>query len=151
MPSVLEEPADQSPRAPSLSWTVSFAVLRAVALLIALGGFADLLFFGDDYQRASRYFRTHYQVANWSLVFLVCYPRLLFRWSSILAVPLVLASAVSAYAWNWLSRNEVLSVASGEVVLKNAAALLALGFAVEGCAALVRKLEERDHGPVRKW
>jgi hypothetical protein len=128
-----------------------FVVLRAVALLVALAGFADLLFFGDQYNRASRLFHTHYQVANWSLVFLACYPRLVFRFSGIFIVPLLTASLVGAYAWNWLSRNEVLSVASGEGALKNGAALVALGFAVEGCAAFIRWVSVLGNRPVRKW
>lgn len=148
---MVRQRADQTPGTPSPLWTVLFIVLRGAALLFALAGFADLLFFGDEYQRTSRLFHTHYQVANWSLVFLACYPRLMFRFSGFFIVPLVTASLVAAYAWNWLSRNEVLSVAAGEGALKNVAALLASGFAVEGLAAFVRLINERTSRPVRKW
>jgi hypothetical protein len=120
-------------------------------LLVALAGFADLLFFGDEYNRASRLFYTHYHVATWSLAFLACYPRLVFRFSGIFIVPLMTASLVGAYAWNWLSRNEVLSVASGEDALKNGAALVALGFAFEGCVAFIRWVSALGNRPVRKW
>jgi uncharacterized membrane protein (DUF485 family) len=99
-------------------------------------GFADLLFFGGEYRRASASFFTHYQAANWSLVILAFYPRLMFRLSVLFIVPFVLISLVAAYEWNWLSRNEVLSVASGEWALKNAVALLALGFVIEGLVAV---------------
>jgi hypothetical protein len=132
-------------------WTVAFVVLRGTALLFALVGFADLLFFGAEYQRTSGLFHTHYQFANWSLVILACYPRLMFRFSGLFIVPLVIVSLVAAYEWNWLSRNEVLSVAAGEGALKNVVALLALGFAVEGLAAFVRVINERANRPVRKW
>jgi hypothetical protein len=146
---VLREPAEQSPGAAPL--TALVVVLRAVALLVALAGFADLLFFGDDYTRASRLFHIHYQVATWSLVFLACYPRRTFRFSGIFIVPLMIASLVGAYAWNWLSRNEVLSVAAGEGALQNGAALIAFAFAVEACAAFIRKVSALGDRPARKW
>jgi hypothetical protein len=145
---VPREPPDQSSLAPL---TVLFVILRAVALLVAIAGFADLLFSGDEYKRTSRLFHTHYLVANWTLVFLACYPRRVLRFSGIFIVPLVTASLIGTYAWNWLSRNEVLSVASGEAALKNGAALLALGFAVEGCAAFIRWVSALGDSPVRKW
>jgi hypothetical protein len=118
---------------------------------MALVGFADLLFFGVEYARASTLFHTHYQVANWSLVFLACYPRFVFRYSAILIVPLIAASLVGAYAWNWLSRHEVLSVASGEGALKNGVAILALGFAGEAVVAFMRWVSTLSNRPVRKW
>jgi hypothetical protein len=128
-----------------------FVVLRGTALLLALAGFADLLFFGDEYERKSGLFYAHYQAANWSLVILACYPRLMFRLSWLFVVPLVVVSLVSAYEWNWLSRNEGLSLATDGGGLNNAGALLALGFAVEGFAAFVRVVNERANKRVRKW
>src|SRR5688572_10513473 len=91
---------------PSLWWTISLLLLRALALLFAVARCADLLFFGAEYQRASAQFHTNYQIANWLLVFIACYPRFLFRISSLLAVPLLVGSIVSAFEWHWLALTE---------------------------------------------
>jgi len=68
----------------------------------------------------------------------------------VLIVPLVAASLIGAYSWNWLSRNEALSVASGESALQNGAALLALGFALEGIIAFTRWFSALVNKPAGK-
>jgi hypothetical protein len=135
--------------AQSLWWSGLFVLLRAVALLFAVATFADLLFFGDEYRRASAQFHLRYQISSWLLVFLAVYPRLLIRLSGLFAVPLMLVSVVAAYVFNWLARNEVLS---SEPALKNGLALMALAFAFESYRAFMRKGgAKRIDKPVRKW
>ena len=147
---MVNQSTDQTSGTPSPLWTIVFMVLRGTALLFALVGFADLLFFGHEYKRASSTFHTHYHAANWSLVILAFYPRFMFRLSGLFIAPLVIFSLVAAFEWNWLSQNEALSVAPGEAALKNAVAILALGFALEGVAAFVRLMNVRANRPVRK-
>jgi hypothetical protein len=122
-------------------WTVVIVVLRALVLLFALAGLADLLFFGDDYRRASPSYYTHYSVTNGLLVFLACYPRALGRVSLLLLLPLTIGSVIGAYELNWLARHEVLNVAAGDAVLKNGLAVLVLAFAVESGMAFRRRID----------
>lgn len=121
------------------AWRLFFAVLRGVALLGALAGFGDLLFFGDKYQAGSPLFYRRCVESTWMLVVLAVYPRMLLRLSRLFLLPLLLMGLLAAYNLIWLSQNEVLTVASGEASLKIFFALVALGFVLESIVALLRQ------------